>query len=50
VEIGAAETGRLRFAVTVPPDAAGRSVICADLTLGDRRLGQVCEALVDVAP
>jgi hypothetical protein len=48
--IGPAETGRLRFAVTVPPGAAGRAVLCADLTLGDRRLGQVCEALVDVAP
>ncbi len=49
-EIGPAETGRLRFVVTVPSGAAGRAVLCADLTLGDRRLGQVCEALVDVAP
>jgi glyoxylase-like metal-dependent hydrolase (beta-lactamase superfamily II) len=48
--IAAAETGVLRFTVTVPPDAAGRNVLCADLTLGERRFGQVTEALVDVLP
>jgi len=47
-EIGAGATGVLRFAVSVPADAAGRAVLCADLTLGDRRFGQVTEALVDV--
>ena len=48
-EIGADETGVLRFVVSVPSDAAGRAVLCADLTLGDRRFGQVTEALVDIA-
>ncbi len=48
--IDAASTGVLRFAVSVPHDAAGRHVLCADLTLGERRFGQVTEALVDVAP
>lgn len=49
MEIAAGETGVLRFSVTVPAGAAGRHVLCADLTLGDRRFGQVAEALVDVA-
>jgi hypothetical protein len=35
--------------VEVPPGAAGRHVLCADLTLGERRFGQIAEALVDVA-
>jgi hypothetical protein len=47
-EIGAGETGVLRFTLTVPAGATGRQVVCADLTLGERRWGQVCEALVDV--
>jgi glyoxylase-like metal-dependent hydrolase (beta-lactamase superfamily II) len=46
--IGAGATGAFRFGVTVPGDAAGRHVLCADLTLGPRRWGQVTEALVDV--
>ena len=40
----------LRFSVPVPAGAAGRHVLRADLTLGDRRFGQVTEALVDVTP
>jgi glyoxylase-like metal-dependent hydrolase (beta-lactamase superfamily II) len=48
-EVGAGETGVLRFTVTVPAAAAGRTVICADLTLGERRFGQVTEALLDVS-
>ena len=48
--IAGGEMGVLRFSVPVPPLAAGRHVLCADLTLGDRRFGQVTEALVDVAP
>lgn len=48
VEIDPGETGILRFAVTVPADARGRHVLCADLALGDRRFGQITEALVDV--
>jgi hypothetical protein len=39
----------LRFGVTVPAAAAGRTVLCAELTLGERRFGQIAEALVDVA-
>jgi hypothetical protein len=33
----------------VPPGAQGRHVVCAELTLGERRFGQLAEALVDVA-
>jgi glyoxylase-like metal-dependent hydrolase (beta-lactamase superfamily II) len=47
-EVAAGETGVLRFEVTVPPKAAGRTVLCAELTLGERRFGQIAEALVDV--
>lgn len=43
------ETGTLRFTLAVPEAAAGRSVVCAELTLGERRFGQIAEALVDVA-
>jgi glyoxylase-like metal-dependent hydrolase (beta-lactamase superfamily II) len=50
LEIAPGETGTLRFTVAVPAPAAGRHVLCAELTLGDRRFGQVAEALVDVAP
>jgi hypothetical protein len=38
----------LRFSVEVPPGAAGRHVLCAELALGERRFGQIAEALVDV--
>lgn len=48
-EIGPGETGVLPFVVSAAPDATGRAVLCADLTLGGRRFGQVTEALVDVA-
>jgi len=34
--------------VEVPPGAHGRHVCCAELTLGERRFGQIAEALVDV--
>ena len=47
--IVAGESGVLRFVVEVPPGAAGRHVLCAELTLGERRFGQITEALVDVA-
>jgi hypothetical protein len=46
--IAGGETGVLRFTVPVPDTASGRYVLCADLTLGDRRFGQIAEALVDV--
>ena len=46
--IAAGESGVLRFVVEVPPGAAGRHVLCAELTLGERRFGQTAEALVDV--
>ncbi|MFN8526633.1 MAG: MBL fold metallo-hydrolase [Chloroflexota bacterium] len=41
---------RVSFRVSPPADARGRHVICADVTLGARRFGQVCEAIVDVEP
>ena len=47
--IAAAESGVLHFVVEVPPGAHGRHVVCAELTLDDRRFGQIAEALVDVA-
>ena len=31
-------------------DATGRHVLCADVTLGERRFGWVTEAIVDVTP
>jgi hypothetical protein len=48
-EIAASASGALRFEVAIPPDARGRHVLCAELTLGERRFGQIAEALVDVA-
>lgn len=45
----AGESGALRSAVEVPPGAAGRHVLFADLALGERRFGRVAEALVGVA-
>jgi hypothetical protein len=47
--IAAGETGTLRFVVEVAPGVKGRQVICAELSLGERRFGQIAEALVDVA-
>jgi glyoxylase-like metal-dependent hydrolase (beta-lactamase superfamily II) len=47
--IGAGESGVLPFVIEVAPGAAGRHVLCAELTLGERRFGQITEALVDVA-
>jgi hypothetical protein len=47
--IAAGETDTLRFVVEVAPGVKGRQVICAELSLGERRFGQVTEALVDVA-
>ena len=37
-----------RIAVDIPPDAAGRHVLCADVTLGERRFGWLPEAIVDI--
>jgi hypothetical protein len=48
VPIDAGHTGALRFVVEVPPGTGGRHVLCAELTLGERRFGQITEALVDV--
>lgn len=43
-------TAVLCFAVQSPVGAApGRYVLCADLTMGGERLGQVAEAIVDLA-
>jgi glyoxylase-like metal-dependent hydrolase (beta-lactamase superfamily II) len=47
VEPGA--EGVLRFSVDVPSTAAGRHVVCAEVAVGDRRFGQACEAIVDIA-
>jgi hypothetical protein len=47
--IAAGETGTLRFTVEVAPGVTGRQVICAELSLGEQRFGQIAEALVDVA-
>jgi glyoxylase-like metal-dependent hydrolase (beta-lactamase superfamily II) len=44
------QDGAIAYAVSVPPDATGRHVICADVTLGERRYGWLCEAIVDVSP
>jgi glyoxylase-like metal-dependent hydrolase (beta-lactamase superfamily II) len=49
-EVSGGSSVGLRFSLIVPDDASGRHVVCADLTLGERRWGQVAEALVDVAP
>ncbi len=41
---------RLPFELDIPADAAsGRHVITADITLGDRRWGQLAEAWIDIA-
>ncbi|MFN8635162.1 MAG: MBL fold metallo-hydrolase [Chloroflexota bacterium] len=42
--------GAITFAVDVPPTATGRHVICADVTLGERRFGWLPEAIVDILP
>jgi glyoxylase-like metal-dependent hydrolase (beta-lactamase superfamily II) len=47
--IAAGQGGVLHFVVEVAPGAAGRHVLCAELSLGERRFGQITEALVDVA-
>ena len=49
ISIYRGQDGAITFAVTVPADAAGRHVICADVTLGERRYGWLCEAIVDVS-
>ena len=46
--IASDEEGAVTFDVQVPPDAGGRSLLCADVTLGERRFGQIAEAIVDV--
>lgn len=48
ISIYRGQDGAITFAVAVPPDATGRHVICADVTLGERRYGWICEAIVDV--
>jgi glyoxylase-like metal-dependent hydrolase (beta-lactamase superfamily II) len=50
VPIYGGQSGEVTFAVTVPEDATGRHVLCADVTLGQRRFGWVTEAIVDVTP
>jgi hypothetical protein len=47
--IAAGESAAVRFVVEIPSDARGRHVLCAELTLGERRFGQIAEALVDVS-
>jgi hypothetical protein len=48
-DVDAGDTSSFSFQVRVPADARGRSVLCADLTLGARRFGQLAEAIVDVS-
>ena len=48
-EVAAGEQASFEFTVQVPANARGRAVLCADLTLGTRRFGQLAEALVDVS-
>jgi glyoxylase-like metal-dependent hydrolase (beta-lactamase superfamily II) len=48
VMIYAGKDGALTFAVDVPAAATGRHVLCADVTLGERRFGWVTEAIVDI--
>jgi hypothetical protein len=44
-----AERTEARFSVTPPPDLRARRVrLAADYTVGERRFGQVAEALVNV--
>ena len=50
VSIYAGRDGSVTFAVDVPADAQGRHVLCADVTLGERRFGWLAEAIVDVTP
>ena len=46
---GGGETATLAFTVGAPLDAApGRAVLTADVDLGDRRLGEAAESLVEV--
>jgi len=43
------QNGEVTFAVTVPENVVpGRQVICADVTLGNRRYGWLPEAILDV--
>jgi glyoxylase-like metal-dependent hydrolase (beta-lactamase superfamily II) len=47
--VEAAATASLRFRIGVPVDQPpGRHILLADVTLGDRRLGQRAESIVDV--
>lgn len=49
VLIQAHEVGTLSFRISVPAAAQGRHVVCADLSLGERRWGLIAEAIVDVS-
>jgi hypothetical protein len=40
--------GRVTLFVEVPPGARSRHVLCAELTRGYRRFGEIAEALIDV--
>ena len=46
--IGAGETARIPFSVTVGTESTRRSRVAVDVTIGDLRLGQHAEAVVDV--
>lgn len=48
VDVPASGIGVLEFDLSVPSDASGRHIVCADLQLGERRWGLVAEAVVDV--
>lgn len=49
VSIYRGQDAAIAFYVDVPADATGRHVICADVTLGDRRYGWICEAIIDIS-
>ncbi|MBM3280738.1 MAG: MBL fold metallo-hydrolase [Candidatus Handelsmanbacteria bacterium] len=50
VRVKAGASGRLRFEVQVPAEAApGRHLVAAEVESGGRLLGEVCAAIVDIA-
>ena len=47
---GAGETATARFRLTAPPDATpGRTVVTAEVDLGDDWLGEAAETLLEVS-